>query len=730
MKFAWFDRAVSSSPQRLRMRIAILAAVAVAVTPSVSFAEPTDARFRLTERSGRSWLLDPNGDPFIVLGVNHIGAVARDRSRFAEQFNGRWDAFAKTLNTQFARWHMNCVGYGAPDELQDDYPYFATIGLAAIEKHRSNPNPDGPNGYAFPDVFDPAWQARIAEKIQSESRRHRGRATCIGYLWTDTPTWDLIKTRGLRGTDWVSEIRSLPADAPGRIRYVEFLSRRYDGRRTALNDYYSLNLGSLADLETADLSRVAIGRHVVQADDRDFLRLIAQTFYRVVGTAQRSADPTHLIFGDRYLVGDAPTEVLEEANPYIDALAVQPGDLYAPLYPPSTKFPGEELRRMHRITGKPILICDHAVSYPTAEHPRTIFEQAPNADAAAAVISDFADASFDEPYIIGYLKCQYIDRPSGFFRGLRQGLLHADGSERPKITAAYAASFSRANDALSHIVAGPTGSSPVRIIRNVWYASTDDPRQRLDLVVPTEPTTTGPLPVVALFHGGGWRKGERAGYLRRAQQFASTGRFAAATIGYRLSDQAKWPAQIHDAKAAIRWLRGNAEEHRLDPERIAAGGGSAGGHLAAMLGVSGGVQDLEGKLGDHRDQSSRVQFVLDRYGPTEFLSMNDAPGKMDHNVAESPESELIGGAIQLNPEAARSASPIHYVTPDDAPMLILHGAQDMSVPVDQSRRLASRLRAVGVSVDLVEYPESGHGLKRITGLFERELAALLEQFGR
>ena len=397
--------------------------------------------FTLSHLNGKDRLVHPNGEPFVALGVNHIGAVARDNKRFSQQYHNDWEEFRKHLDEQFARWNMNCVGYGAPGQLQQHYPYFATITLAPIEKHRSDPDPSSPNGYQFPDPFDPAWAADIEQRVRVLCEQHRGNRLLIGYLWTDTPTWDVIKTRGLRGTDWVSEIRTLPADAPGRRRYAEYLRSIYRNRLRELNANYGLELKSLEELKDAELSSVAIGRQVVQAEDVRFLEIIAEQFYTVVGSAQREHDPHHLVFGDRYLVGDHPDGVLREAAKWIDAVAVQPGDLYAPLYPPSTRFATEEFRRIHRVTGKPILICDHAISYPTAKHPRTIFEQAPSEAEAALAIEAFLTAAFAEPYIIGYLKCQYIDRPSGFGRGLRQGLLTVDGEERTAIVETYAKSF-------------------------------------------------------------------------------------------------------------------------------------------------------------------------------------------------------------------------------------------------------------------------------------------------
>ena len=128
-----------------------------------------------------------------------------------------------------------------------------------------------------------------------------------------------------------------------------------------------------------------------------------------------------------------------------------------------------------------------------------------------------------------------------------------------------------------------------------------------------------------------------------------------------------------------------------------------------MLGVTGGVEELEGDLGSHTDQDSRVAAVIDFFGPTDFLTMNDFPGKMDHDAADSPESLLIGGAIQGHKEKARAACPIQYVTSDDAPILIMHGTKDPLVPYDQSVQFEKALKAVDVNVTLVEVTDAGHG---------------------
>ncbi len=263
---------------------------------------------------------------------------------------------------------------------------------------------------------------------------------------------------------------------------------------------------------------------------------------------------------------------------------------------------------------------------------------------------------------------------------------------------------------------------------DIPYADTDNPKQRLDLFLPKERKTDKPLPVVAFIHGGGWRGGDKRGGGRMVAPYVQTGDYAGASIGYRLSGEAIWPAQIHDCKAAVRWLKAHAKEHNLDPDRIAVWGSSAGGHLVAMLGVTGDVKELEGKLGEHTDQDSRVAYVVDWFGPTELLTMKDFPSNIDHDNAKSPESLLIGGAIQENKEAAKNASPITYVSKGDSPILIMHGTEDKLVPYKQSEQFDAALAKAKVPSVFIPIQGAGHGRfnnpevnRRVTQFLERHL---------
>jgi acetyl esterase/lipase len=251
---------------------------------------------------------------------------------------------------------------------------------------------------------------------------------------------------------------------------------------------------------------------------------------------------------------------------------------------------------------------------------------------------------------------------------------------------------------------------PAESLRDIEYTRAGNKSLRLDLYLPEG---SGPFPVIVWVHGGGWTSGDKQ-LDSDSPPLRQTARgYAVASVNYRLSQEAKFPAQIQDCKTAVRWLRAHAAEHNLDPTRIAAWGSSAGGHLAALMGTSTGASELEGD-GGNPDQSSRVQAVVDWFGPADLLRMNaDSLGfpcnLIDHNSAFSPESLLIGCAVQTCAEKAGRASPIAYASADDPPFLIMHGLEDCLVGPKQSQRLQDALRAAGVQSRLKFIEGAGHG---------------------
>jgi len=247
-------------------------------------------------------------------------------------------------------------------------------------------------------------------------------------------------------------------------------------------------------------------------------------------------------------------------------------------------------------------------------------------------------------------------------------------------------------------------------VRNQYYAGSGNQRQTLDLFLPKEQSEK-PRPLLVYIHGGGWRGGSKEGAFRRLQPLLEESGFAGAAINYRLTNEASWPAQIHDCKAAIRWLKAHAGKYGYDPERIAVWGTSAGGHLVSMLGVTGDVPELEGKLGKHLDEKSSITCVVNYFGPSNLLTMDDYPSNIKHSAADSPEGKLVGGALLEKKEVAVNASPVSHVSSKDVPMLLAHGTKDMLVPYQQSVELCKGLAKHEVDYIFLTMKDSGHGFR-------------------
>jgi len=255
----------------------------------------------------------------------------------------------------------------------------------------------------------------------------------------------------------------------------------------------------------------------------------------------------------------------------------------------------------------------------------------------------------------------------------------------------------------------PIEVANVAVQRDLVYKRVNDIALTLDLYRPEE--VSGLLPVIVCVHGGHWGAGgkERCPAVTLAQDG-----YAVASIDYRRTTTAPFPAQIEDCKAAVRWLRANASTYHLDPDHIGVCGYSAGGHLAALLGTSGGVPELEGS-GDNMEYSSRVQAVCDVAGPADLLAMTNLGPKPTFAI-----EGLIGGPLEKNKAKAIAASPIHYVSKDDPPFLIVHGEADRVVPVEQSQRLYEELRKAGVNATLKILPV-GHGAIQLDALKDAEV---------
>lgn len=264
---------------------------------------------------------------------------------------------------------------------------------------------------------------------------------------------------------------------------------------------------------------------------------------------------------------------------------------------------------------------------------------------------------------------------------------------------------------------GPGGTSTFASVAPTFadlaYADSSE-AQKLDLYIPT--SGSGPFPLVIMVHGGGFMFGDKAdgAGLTGVDQLLEAG-YAVASINYRLSGEAIYPAQINDAKAAVRSLRANADQYNLNPDKFGAWGASAGGNLVSLLGTTCGVAELEGVELGNADQSSCVQAVVDWFGPIDFLKMDEqfegTGCPQTHDAADSPESKLVGAPIQSVPDLVATTNPMNYIDASDAPFFIENGTADCNIPPIQNKNLADALSAVigPENVTYISLDGAGHG---------------------
>jgi acetyl esterase/lipase len=258
-----------------------------------------------------------------------------------------------------------------------------------------------------------------------------------------------------------------------------------------------------------------------------------------------------------------------------------------------------------------------------------------------------------------------------------------------------------------------TAAPSVKVERDVVYTTVGKTKLKLDIAYPATP---GPHPAAVGFHGGAWKYGSKAEISKPNAaifDFGGTGNtslmeylaqqgYVAVSVQYRLAPENKWPAQIEDGKTAVRWLRKNADKYGIDKDHIAAFGFSAGGHIAACLGTMGKDAGFDGT--EYLDESSKVQCVVDYFGPADLTLYAESPG-----IEKAYMKPLLGTLFADKPEVFTKASPVSHVTKDSAPFMIFHGTLDIVVPMLHSDRLHEKLTAAGVESTLVPVRGKGHG---------------------
>lgn len=265
------------------------------------------------------------------------------------------------------------------------------------------------------------------------------------------------------------------------------------------------------------------------------------------------------------------------------------------------------------------------------------------------------------------------------------------------------------------------------IKKDIDYAAAGNPRQTLDIFMPKNKGKEL-LPAIVYIHGGAWLGGQKTNGINRLIPYLKNEKYIGISINYRLSGEAIWPAQIHDCKAAIRYIKANAEKYGIDKNKIGVWGTSAGGHLVGMLALTADNPALEGTIGNYLDESSSVTCAINGYGPSEFLSMDDKPGKFAHLSPDSAESKLVGEDIRKNKAKAINASPTTWAHNKAAPMLLYQGLEDKVVIPEQSALLFDKLQKVKANdIYYIKIAGGKHGVmnetlgERMNDFFDRYL---------
>ncbi len=260
--------------------------------------------------------------------------------------------------------------------------------------------------------------------------------------------------------------------------------------------------------------------------------------------------------------------------------------------------------------------------------------------------------------------------------------------------------------ALSAVLSAADAPAGYRKLPDITFAKVDGQELKLDLYLPEGKQGA---PLVVFVHGGGWSRGNRADM--PLGNMAPEG-FAFAGIDYRLSPVARFPAQAHDIKAAIRFLRAKQREYGYDASRVAIAGSSAGAHLAMLVGVTNGNKELEGTVGGNLDQSSDVQAILSYYGASNFLTILKQSTPYGLGVRIPALQLLLGGQPEDEEALAKLASPVFHLDANDPPLLLLHGDQDPQMPVNQSLEMYGAYRQMGLDAKFLAVYQAPHGGKK------------------
>lgn len=252
------------------------------------------------------------------------------------------------------------------------------------------------------------------------------------------------------------------------------------------------------------------------------------------------------------------------------------------------------------------------------------------------------------------------------------------------------------------LISSVAGAQSARELKDVVYATVDGKPLGLDIHMPAGVRNP---PLVVWVHGGAWSAGNKSNY---PAELVANG-FAVASLDFRQTTEARFPANVHDIKAGIRFLRAKAAEYGYRADKIAIAGASSGGHLAALVGVTNGHAELEGTVGEHAKQSSSVQAIVSYFGASNLNSILAQSTPFGLSVRRPALERLLGASPENAKELATLASPVAHVDASDPPLLLLHGDQDPQMPINQSHELHGAYRKLGLDAELEVLHGAAHG---------------------
>ncbi|EDM29598.1 hypothetical protein LNTAR_17648 [Lentisphaera araneosa HTCC2155] len=339
--------------------------------------------FYLDQYKGKSFLITPDGYAFLNIGLTHTMNVSSKQDSKVDYLehhcSGSMDCANNEIFKNFNDWGFNSLNYDHDSSTRVRIPFMASsYPTGKISYWRGK-------GVEFPDVFSSEWKKQSTAILERMKRNYGENSFMIGIYWSDMPSWDLKDTKKVAGRTWVDAIRSLPEGSAGKKEYEKYLKNRGDA-----------------------------------ANDQEFLVMIAREVYSHIGPITRKLYPNSLIFGERYAGRSLVYDVIKEALPYIDVISVQPSEEH---------FNHAKFEQLYKEMKKPIIICDHAVSFKTKDFKKIMWKTVENEEIASQSYLSYLEA-MKLPFMIGYNRCQYIDRFKKNKGGgtLKQGLIRDDGT--------------------------------------------------------------------------------------------------------------------------------------------------------------------------------------------------------------------------------------------------------------------------------------------------------------